>query len=95
MAFIVRFDSAAVVQCARCLEDGDCYKCFKPFCEKWFCDQCDRVHCCERCGGNFCFDCRPCYWCASADFTGPHPQSALCEDCGHYLDLASVLVVSM
>ena len=93
MAFIVRFDSAAVVRCSRCWGRGDCYKCLNPACQKWFCGMCDCVHCCSRCGGNYCFDCRSCHWCASADCSGPHPQSVLCEDCGNYIDLASVLVV--
>ena len=91
MAFLVRFDSAAVLQCAKCLKYGsNCYKCFNPSCEKWYCDSCDQVHNCERCGGNFCYWCRPCYWCTAYGPTRPHPHSTLCDTCGNYLDLASV-----
>ena len=93
MAFIERVDSAALVQCSRCCERGGCYKCFTLSCQKWFCGRCDYVQCCRRCGGNYCFDCRSCRWCASGHSLGPHPQSASCADCGNYIDLASLLVV--
>ena len=97
MAFLVRYDSAAVTQCSECFHSGYCYKCFNPACQRWYCDNCDFVHCCHGCGGNYCAHCRPCYWCAwCAAHSGPpprpHPLSVKCA-CGDYLDLVSVLAV--
>ena len=76
--------------CTRHFETRKCYRCFS--CDNWYCEQCDRVHPCLGCGGNFCFDCRPCPLCAVNRAENSkvldHPLSVRCE-CGLFLDLAS------